>query len=221
MMKRPDAFGFCITAAFHTNSAPELSGCLPEQQCLCLAAPMYQSVQYSALVKCGGKVWVWNTPQRHHTGCHLGYKWPLCQLYVYIEPLFYWGEGWGTIHMIRYHQRYSRWEVCSSVLFPPVVSFLTSKWPVAGSAIMDSFWKVLAWTSSSSSLLFFSPASSSSSSSRLWRKRKKRRMLNEIRSALGGAITVAEMFICTEQIRLQEQNQIEARRKRTKFDTFH
>lgn len=61
MMKCRDTFGFCITAAFHTNSAPELSGCLLGQQCLCLAAAMYQSVQKSARVKCGGKA-------EHHAG---------------------------------------------------------------------------------------------------------------------------------------------------------
>lgn len=59
-----------------------------------------------------------------------------------------------------------------SLLLSPIVSLLTNKWPVAGSAVMASFWKVLAWTSSSSSLRSFSPASSSSSSSRLWERKE-------------------------------------------------
>lgn len=42
-----------------------------------------------------------------------------------------------------------------------------------GSAVMASFWKVLAWTStSSSSLRSFSTGSSSSSSSRLWKRER-------------------------------------------------
>lgn len=74
MMKCRDTFGFCITAAFHTDSAPELSGCLLEQQCLFLAAPMHQSVQYPARVKCGGKVEHHVSPwQTIQTGIHRHY----------------------------------------------------------------------------------------------------------------------------------------------------
>lgn len=58
-------------------------------------------------------------------------------------------------------------------LLPPATLLLTIKWPVVGSAVMASFWKVLAWTSSSSFLRSFSPASSSSSSSRLWDKKRR------------------------------------------------
>lgn len=55
-----------------------------------------------------------------------------------------------------------------------VMWLLTMKWPVTGSAIMASFWKVLAWTSSSSSFLSFPPGSSSSSSSKLWKTGRER-----------------------------------------------
>ncbi|TNN40585.1 hypothetical protein EYF80_049244 [Liparis tanakae] len=58
------------------------------------------------------------------------------------------------------------------LLPPPAALLLTIKWPMAGSAVMASFWKVLACTSSSSSFRSFCPASSSSSSSRLCEKRR-------------------------------------------------
>ncbi len=118
MMKCRDTLGFCITAAFHTDSAPELSGRLLEQQCLCLAAPMHQSVQYPARVKCGGKA-------EHHvsleqtvqTGTHrhycrdimslLGCWKPFwlrmtspstlrsCWTLKFYLPSLYWGGGWN------------------------------------------------------------------------------------------------------------------------------
>ena len=79
----------------------------------------------------------------------------------------------------KYSQNYLHGWIAQSLLLPALLSPLTIKWPVAGSAVMASFWKVLAWTSSSSSLRSFSPASSSSSSSRLWER--KRRMIDEDR----------------------------------------
>lgn len=102
-------------------------------------------------------------------------------------PSLHWGGGWNMkAHISKPGQiqaKLSTWLdttkgtvnenvlwVCGSLLLPPAMSLLTIKWPVEGSAVMASFWKVLAWTSSSSSLRSFSPVSSSSSSSRLWEK---------------------------------------------------
>jgi len=44
-MKYQNTFWVLRHRRFFLNSAPELSGCLPEQQCLCLAAAMYRSEQ--------------------------------------------------------------------------------------------------------------------------------------------------------------------------------
>lgn len=81
--------GFASLELFHTHSAPALSGRLLEQQCLCLAAPIYQSLLKSARVTCGEKyniIWACGWTEIHRPSCReeerpfFGYEWPLYEL---------------------------------------------------------------------------------------------------------------------------------------------
>lgn len=175
MMKCQDTFGFHITAIFFTQT--QLLSSLGVS--LSNSASVWQHRSINLYKCCLSKVW---RKSRTSNGRHGHYCRDImslieCLLWTFCLSSLSLNSPRNTTQKLdKYDRKYP--QRCT-LLPSPIMSLLTNKWPVPGSAVMASFWKVLAWTSSSSSLRSFSPASSSSSSSRLWER--KERMTGEER----------------------------------------